>query len=76
MGSLTTPPYTEGVRWQVLSAERLAALTGGGENSREVQGLEGDKSLWGRIRECLGMLVKLRMIYENRGYLENPKCEV
>ena len=48
MGSLTTPPYTEGVRWHVLSealevsaeqVERLAALTGGGENSREVQGL-------------------------------------
>ena len=38
-GSLTTPPYTEGVRWHVLSealevsveqVERLAALTGGG----------------------------------------------
>ncbi len=50
MGSLTTPPYTEGVRWHVLSdvlevsaeqVERLAALTGGEENSREVQGLEG-----------------------------------
>lgn len=50
MGSLTTPPYTEGVRWHVLSevmevsaeqVERLAVLTGGGENSREVQGLEG-----------------------------------
>ena len=49
-GSLTTPPYTEGVRWHVLSdvlevsaeqVERLAALTGGGENSREVQGLNG-----------------------------------
>ncbi len=50
MGSLTTPPYTEGVRWHVLSevlevsaeqVERLAGLTGGGENSREVQRLEG-----------------------------------
>ena len=50
MGSLTTPPYTEGVRWHVLSealevsaeqVERLSALTGGGENSREVQGLNG-----------------------------------
>ena len=50
MGSLTTPPYTEGVRWHVLSevlevsaeqVERLAGLTGGGENSREVQGLNG-----------------------------------
>ena len=49
-GSLTTPPYTEGVRWHVLSealevsveqVERLAALTGGGENSRDVQGLHG-----------------------------------
>ena len=49
MGSLTTPPYTEGVKWHVLSevldvsaeqVERLAALTGGGENSREVQRLE------------------------------------
>ena len=49
-GSLTTPPYTEGVRWQVMaevlevSAEQvewLAGLTGGGENSREVQALNG-----------------------------------
>ncbi len=49
-GSLTTPPYTEGVRWHVMSealevsaeqVEQLAALTGGGENSREVQGLNG-----------------------------------
>ena len=47
-GSLTTPPYTEEVRWQVMSevldvsaeqVERLAGLTGGGTNSREVQGL-------------------------------------
>lgn len=50
MGSLTTPPYTEGVRWHVMSevlevseeqVERLAALTGGGENSREIQPLHG-----------------------------------
>ena len=50
MGSLTTPPYTEGVRWRVMSeiltvseeqAARLAALTGGGENNREVQALNG-----------------------------------
>ncbi len=50
MGSLTTPPYTEGVRWHVMSevlevsaeqVERVAALTGGGTNSREVQGLNG-----------------------------------
>ena len=50
MGSLTTPPYTEGVRWQVMSGvlevsveqvERLAGLTGGGENSRGAQGLAG-----------------------------------
>ena len=49
-GSLTTPPYTEGVAWHVLSevldvsgeqVERLAELTGGGTNSRDVQGLEG-----------------------------------
>lgn len=49
-GSLTTPPYTEGVRWRVLSevlevsaeqVEQLAALTGGGTNSREIQGLNG-----------------------------------
>ena len=50
MGSLTTPPYTEGVRWQVMSevlevsaeqVERLAELTGGGTNSRGAQGLGG-----------------------------------
>lgn len=49
-GSLTTPPYTEGVAWHVLSevlevsaeqVERLAGLTGGGTNSREVQVLNG-----------------------------------
>ena len=49
MGSLTTPPYTEGVRWRVMSevltvsaeqVERLAALTGGGENSRGGSGAE------------------------------------
>lgn len=48
-GSLTTLPYTEGVRWYVMSevlevsaeqVERLAALTGGGTNSREIQGLD------------------------------------
>lgn len=50
IGSLTTPPYTEGVRWQVMaealevSAEQvtqLAALTGGGTNSRPLQPLNG-----------------------------------
>ena len=49
-GSLTTPPYTEGVKWHVMSeilevsaeqVEQLAALTGGETNSREVQGLNG-----------------------------------
>ena len=49
-GSLTTPPYTEGVRWHVMSeaqeiseeqADQLAALTGGGANNREVQPLNG-----------------------------------
>ena len=55
-GSLTTPPYTEGVRWHVMSealevsaeqVERLAALTGGGENSRGDAGAEraGDSGL-------------------------------
>ncbi len=50
IGSLTTPPYTEGVRWHVMadalevSAEQvtqLAALTGGGANSRPLQLLNG-----------------------------------
>ena len=50
MGSLTTPPYTEGVRWRVMSeiltvsaeqVARLSALTGGGKNSRGVQALNG-----------------------------------
>ena len=49
-GSLTTPPYTEGVSWlvmaeaQEMSAEQvaqLAALTGGGTNNRAVQPLNG-----------------------------------
>ncbi len=49
-GSLTTPPYTEGVRWQVMSevlevswgqVTQLAALTGGGTNSRPIQPLNG-----------------------------------
>ena len=50
IGSLTTPPYTEGVRWQVLAepleisadqVTQLAALTGGGTNSRPLQPLNG-----------------------------------
>ena len=49
-GSLTTPPYTEGVRWQVMSealevsagqVRQLASLTGGGTNSRSIQPLNG-----------------------------------
>ena len=47
-GSLTTPPYTEGVQWRVLSdiaevseeqVTQLAALTGGGTNNRPIQPL-------------------------------------
>ena len=50
IGSLTTPPYTEGVRWFVLSdvlevseaqARQIAALTGGCANNRELQPLNG-----------------------------------
>ena len=47
-GSLTTPPYTEGVEWRVMSdiaevseeqVTQLAALTGGGTNNRPIQPL-------------------------------------
>ena len=50
IGSLTTPPYTEGVRWHVMAdalevsadqVTQLAALTGGGTNSRPLQPLNG-----------------------------------
>ena len=49
-GSLTTPPYTEGVEWRVMSevaevseeqVTQLAALTGGGTNNRTIQPLNG-----------------------------------
>lgn len=49
-GSLTTPPYTEGVRWHVMSeplevseeqVAQLSALTGGAPNNRELQPLNG-----------------------------------
>ena len=49
-GSLTTPPYTEGVKWHVMSeiaevseeqVTQLAALTGGGTNNRTIQPLNG-----------------------------------
>ena len=47
---MTTPPYTEGVQWRVISevleaseeqVTQLAALTGGGTNSRPIQPLNG-----------------------------------
>ena len=50
MGSLTTPPFTEGVHWFVMSdvlevseeqVREIAALTGGGTNNREIQPLNG-----------------------------------
>ena len=50
IGSLTTPPYTEGVRWQVMAdalevsvdqVTQMAALTGGVTNSRPLHPLNG-----------------------------------
>ena len=47
-GSLTTPPYTEGVKWHVMSeiaqvseeqVTQLAALTGAETNNRPIQPL-------------------------------------
>ena len=49
-GSLTTPPYTEGVEWRVMSkvaevskeqVTQLVALTVGGTNNRPIQPLNG-----------------------------------